>query len=94
MDILVTGANGQVGSELQFLAKQFPDFKFHFTDVAELNITDEAAINQLFAEIRPKYCINCAAYTAVDKAERNDLSTYFLRLCISQSSQSTFKRNR
>ena len=69
MNILVTGANGQVGSELQFLAKQFPDFKFHFTDVAELNITDEKAVNQLFDKIQPKYCINCAAYTAVDKAE-------------------------
>lgn len=69
MNILVTGANGQVGSELQFLAKQFPDFKFHLTDVAELNITDEAAINQLFTELKPDYCINCAAYTAVDKAE-------------------------
>lgn len=72
MDILVTGANGQVGSELQFLANQFPSFKFHFTDVAELNITDEMAINQLFAKIKPKYCINCAAYTAVDKAESDE----------------------
>lgn len=72
MDILVTGANGQVGSELQFLANQFPSFKFHFTDVAELNITDEKAINQLFTKIQPKYCINCAAYTAVDKAESDE----------------------
>jgi len=72
MDILITGANGQVGSELQFLAKQFPDFTFHFTDVAELNITDEKAINQLFSKIQPKYCINCAAYTAVDKAESEE----------------------
>ncbi len=72
MDILVTGANGQVGSELQFLANQFPSFKFHFTDVAELNITDEKAINELFAKIQPTYCINCAAYTAVDKAESDE----------------------
>ncbi len=72
MDILVTGANGQVGSELQFLAKQFPNYKFHFTDVAELDITDETAVNQLFAKIQPKYCINCAAYTAVDKAESDE----------------------
>jgi len=72
MNILVTGANGQVGSELQFLAKKVSGFKFHFTDVAELNITDEKAVNQLFAKIQPKYCINCAAYTAVDKAESDE----------------------
>ena len=36
--IIVTGANGQVGNELQFLAKQYPDFEFHFTDIAELDI--------------------------------------------------------
>jgi len=67
--ILVTGASGQVGSELQFLAKQYPDFEFLFTDVAELDITNEQAITELFAKIQPAYCINCAAYTAVDKAE-------------------------
>ena len=67
--ILVTGANGQVGSELQFLAKQYTDFEFHFTDVAELDITNEKAIVDLFTKIKPTFCINCAAYTAVDKAE-------------------------
>jgi len=72
MDILVTGANGQVGSELQFLASQFSSFKFHFTDVAELDITNEKAVNQLFTKIQPKYCINCAAYTAVDRAESDE----------------------
>lgn len=67
--IIVTGANGQVGSELQFLAKQYPNFEFHFTDVSELDITNEKAILELFTKINPAYCINCAAYTAVDKAE-------------------------
>jgi len=67
--IVVTGANGQVGSELQFLAKQYPNWEFHFTDVAELDITNERAIMDLFTKINPDYCINCAAYTAVDKAE-------------------------
>ena len=67
--ILVTGANGQVGSELQYLANQFPEMEFLFTDVAELNITNKAAIQKQFAQFKPNYCINCAAYTAVDKAE-------------------------
>ena len=67
--ILVTGANGQVGSELQHLASAFSDFSFIFTDVAELDITDESKVLR-FAKANPfDYCINCAAYTAVDKAE-------------------------
>ncbi|MFK7935290.1 MAG: dTDP-4-dehydrorhamnose reductase [Saprospiraceae bacterium] len=69
--ILVTGANGQVGSELQHLAQFFNNFTFIFTDVAELDITDEAEVMR-FAKTHPfDYCINCAAYTAVDKAETN-----------------------
>ncbi|MFK7983052.1 MAG: dTDP-4-dehydrorhamnose reductase, partial [Saprospiraceae bacterium] len=56
-------------SELQFLAKQYPNFEFHFTDVAELDITNEQAVMDFFSKINPAYCINCAAYTAVDKAE-------------------------
>ncbi|MEL6720897.1 MAG: dTDP-4-dehydrorhamnose reductase [Bacteroidota bacterium] len=67
--ILVTGANGQVGSELQFLATQYPDFQFSFTDYQELDITNEAAVLTFFEEHSFQYCINCAAYTAVDKAE-------------------------
>ncbi|MEM6699669.1 MAG: dTDP-4-dehydrorhamnose reductase [Bacteroidota bacterium] len=67
--ILVTGGHGQVGSELQFLAVQYPDFQLFFTDYQELDITNQAAVLALFKEHRFQYCINCAAYTAVDKAE-------------------------
>ncbi len=67
--VLVTGSNGQVGMELQFFANQFPDFEFVFVDVAELDIADPAAVGNFFSENAFKYCINCAAYTAVDKAE-------------------------
>lgn len=67
--ILVTGANGQLGSELQQLATSYPAFEFIFTDVNELSIVDEAAVNAFFEKHKPAYCINCAAYTAVDKAE-------------------------
>ncbi len=69
--ILVTGANGQVGQELQQLAAKFPQFKFTFTDVDDLDITDLAALALLFAKENFDYCLNCAAYTAVDKAEEN-----------------------
>ena len=67
--ILVTGSNGQLGSELKVLEKEFAQFEFVFTDVAELDLTDEAAIEKACAELKPAFLLNCAAYTAVDKAE-------------------------
>lgn len=67
--ILVTGSNGQLGNELRELASSFPQYEFIFTDVAELSITDSAAVDKMFQELKPAYLINCAAYTAVDKAE-------------------------
>lgn len=70
--ILVTGANGQLGSEIKVLAENFPQFEFVFTDYQELSIVDEQAVNGFFDSFHPDYCINCAAYTAVDKAEDAD----------------------
>jgi dTDP-4-dehydrorhamnose reductase len=67
--ILVTGSNGQLGNELRDLASSFPQFQFVFTDIGELSITDSAAVANTFREHQPAYLINCAAYTAVDKAE-------------------------
>lgn len=67
--ILVTGSNGQLGSELRELATAYPQFKFCFFSRAELAIDKEEEVERAFALIRPKYVINCAAYTAVDKAE-------------------------
>lgn len=69
MNILVTGAKGQVGQELQVLAKNYPTAQFYFTDRTHLDITSIDDINAFFAEHSIDYCINCAAYTAVDKAE-------------------------
>ena len=67
--ILVTGSNGQLGNELTQLASSFPQYKFILTDVEELSITDKDAVEKIFQEQQPGYLINCAAYTAVDKAE-------------------------
>jgi dTDP-4-dehydrorhamnose reductase len=67
--ILVTGSNGQVGSELQELSVSFPQYSFRFFSRTELAIDDGAAIRNIFATVKPDYVINCAAYTAVDKAE-------------------------
>lgn len=67
--ILVTGAYGQVGSELKALAKNYPAFVLIFVDRDELDITNQDAVFNFFDENKFDYCINCAAYTAVDKAE-------------------------
>jgi dTDP-4-dehydrorhamnose reductase len=76
--ILVTGANGQLGRELLTLSTSFPQFEFLFLDRATLSITDPDAINTFFARERPAYCINCAAYTAVDKAESERESAFLI----------------
>lgn len=67
--ILVTGANGQVGQSLAALQTGYPEFNLLLTDRAELDITDPQAITDYFAAHSVDACINCAAYTAVDKAE-------------------------
>lgn len=67
--ILVTGANGQLGNEIRVLAEQYSDFEFVFTDVEDLDITNETAVSEAFKQYNPKACINSAAYTAVDRAE-------------------------
>lgn len=69
MKILVTGSNGQLGQELKGLSKYFTDFEFIFTDRTTLDVTDYLALNDFFSKTQIDYCINCAAYTAVDKAE-------------------------
>lgn len=71
MNILVTGCNGQLGNEIQLLAKNCTKHKFIFTDINELDICNEDAINQMVEKKCIDCIINCAAYTAVDKAETN-----------------------
>lgn len=69
MKILVTGAYGQLGNELKERAGQYPGWSFLFTDVDSLDITDEIQVKAFFLENKPDFVVNCAAYTAVDKAE-------------------------
>ena len=72
MNILVTGCNGQLGNEIQLLDKGNGKHVFFNTDVNELDITDENAINAFVDANNIDGIINCAAYTAVDKAESNE----------------------
>lgn len=69
MNILVTGCNGQLGNEIQLLEKEYPQHTYFNTDVAELDITNQLAVNDFINRHAIDGVINCAAYTAVDKAE-------------------------
>lgn len=76
--ILITGSNGQLGNELRELAGSFGAYHFVFTDIDEMPITDEDVVEQTFSEQRPAFVINCAAYTAVDKAESDSDIAYLV----------------
>lgn len=67
--ILVTGSNGQLGSQLKLAVSGLNDIDFLFTDLPELNITIESEVEAVLDKFNPDWVINCAAYTAVDKAE-------------------------
>lgn len=68
-NILVTGANGQLGMEFRVLASLYPAYHFLFVSREQLSITDETSVEDFFSQNNISYCFNCAAYTAVDKAE-------------------------
>ena len=72
MNILITGCNGQLGNEMQLLEKDNPQHQWFNTDVQELDITDVDAIRSFVQEHQIDGVVNCAAYTAVDKAEENE----------------------
>ena len=67
--ILITGAKGQLGSELQVLSKDYPQFEWTFTDREELDLSDLDHLATEIERISPQFIINCAAHTAVDRAE-------------------------
>ena len=71
MNILITGCNGQLGNEMQLLEKNHPQHVYFNTDVQELDITDREAVEAFVEEHQIDGIVNCAAYTAVDKAESN-----------------------
>lgn len=69
MVVLVTGAGGQLGQALQSIAQKYPEIAFVFCDSKTIDITKPEHIEQVFNQFQPDFCINAAAYTAVDKAE-------------------------
>lgn len=78
MNILVTGANGQLGNEIRVLSKQHPKHRYFFSDVMvaedtyELDITDKTAVGSFVSANAIDLIVNCAAYTNVDKAEEDE----------------------
>ncbi len=67
--ILITGSKGQLGRSFQHLSVQYPKWQFLFVDIEELDITNRRAVFAFFEKNKVNWCINCAAYAAVDKAE-------------------------
>lgn len=67
--ILITGSHGQLGNEMQQAARNYPAFNYLYTDVEDLDICDKGALNAFVKANRVNIIVNCAAYTAVDKAE-------------------------
>lgn len=72
MNILITGCKGQLGNEIQLLEKTNPQYIYFNTDVDELDITDADAVSRYIDNNQIDGIVNCAAYTAVDKAEDNE----------------------
>lgn len=80
--ILVTGSNGQLGSELKSLSDNYSSFSFFFHDIETLDLTSKEQIKNFLDELNPDYIINCAAYTAVDKAEAEIKKAYELNATV------------
>lgn len=94
MKILVTGGNGQLGLSIKKIASNYPSFNFVYTDVDELDITNPQAIDQFITNQGFTHVINCAAYTAVDKAEEDETTALLINAtAVGYLSQACEKHN-
>jgi len=93
-NILVTGGNGQLGSELKEIIPNFSDYNFLFTDVSDLDITVHDEVRAFIESNNINVIINCAAYTAVDKAESEpELSNAINHLAVANFAQMAKDKN-
>ena len=93
-NILVTGGNGQLGSELKEIAPNYQDYNFLFTDVKDLDITNHTTVATFVVRNNITAIINCAAYTAVDKAESEpELSNAINHLAVANFAQIAKDKN-
>lgn len=80
MVVLVTGANGQLGQAIEFISGNYPEINFVFCDSSELDITNKENCREAFIKYKPNFCINAAAYTAVDKAESEPQKAHLINV--------------
>ena len=93
-NILVTGGNGQLGSELKEIAYNYQNYNFLFTDVKDLDITNHTAVASFIESNQINVIVNCAAYTAVDKAESEpELSDAINHLAVANFAQIAKDKN-
>jgi dTDP-4-dehydrorhamnose reductase len=91
MVVLVTGANGQLGQAIRSVVGNYPSIDFVFCSSSELNITDSSNCESVFEKYKPQFCINAAAYTAVDKAESESEKAYAINVTGAQNLASVCK---
>ena len=93
MVVLVTGANGQLGQAIQSIVGKYPSIDFVFCSSSELNITDKSNCETVFEKHKPQFCINAAAYTAVDKAELEPEKAFAINVTGAQNLAEVCKTN-
>ena len=93
MVVLVTGANGQLGQALQSSTGNYPNIEFVFCDSSSLDITNLKQVEQTFKHFKPNYCINAAAYTAVDKAESEPEKAHLINVIGAKNLAEVCKEN-
>jgi dTDP-4-dehydrorhamnose reductase len=93
MVVLVTGAKGQLGQAIQFISEKHSDVDFVFCDSLTLDITNLNNIQHIFKQVKPNYCINAAAYTAVDKAESEPEKAYLINVTGAKNLAEVCKQN-
>ncbi len=93
MVVLVTGANGQLGQSLQYVAPNYTELQFVFCSSLELDITNLENCQQVFSNSKPNFCINAAAYTAVDKAESEPEKAHLINVMGTKNLAQVCKEN-
>ena len=93
MVVLVTGANGQLGQSLQFIAPHYPELHFVFCTSTDLDISNIENCRAVFSKVKPDYCINAAAFTAVDRAESEPEIAYLINVVGAQNLATVCKTN-
>ncbi|MGK4566550.1 dTDP-4-dehydrorhamnose reductase [Flavobacterium sp. 3HN19-14] len=94
MVVLVTGAGGQLGEALQFVAPDYPQMRFVFCNSSELDIANQQNCETIFDQFQPDFCINAAAYTAVDKAESESEKAFLINVTGAKNIAESCKKHR